>query len=432
MTDRHYGKTPSSRLEQAGLILASVLLCAAALPRDAHAQSATNDSDLFPTNERYLQFGGDDRNITIAPFVQLDGGYLDFDPGRSGWRSEVALARLYLFGTYDKLDATFAYDFENESRPLRYLFLSYQFMDNLDVILGQQDEPFSLQDIGGSRFLPFASAGQSAALIPGDNVGGVARYSTDTYTVAAGVFGGDLNDGRGPGFEGLDERGVGVTARATWVPIYEESQIERGGDATTDGTGTQRVENLLHLGAAVSTKFDVTGGVSFSGNSNSALSSRSIASSPTFMGSSDVYRGNLEFARSVSSLSIQAELTGVYVDGLLKSGTAHGGYLYTTYFLTGEQRSYSRETGSFGRVVPKNPIDQGGFGALEVGARVDYLDLTDLGPDAGAQIGLSAVANLYLTKRFRLTADYSYTHGTAGSIDGLDVHAVTGRFQFAY
>ncbi|MEN3791250.1 porin [Fulvimarina sp. MAC3] len=416
-------KAPRAR--RLTVLLATLALGTALLPHSASAESATNDADLFSENDRFLEFGTPDRNITLAPFIQLDGGYTDFDPGSDYWDTSDNLVRLYVYGSYDDFGGTFAYDFQNKTFPVRYAFINYSPTDRLTFQVGQQDEPFSLQDYSGSRFLPFISAGQSAALIPGDNVGGVIKYGGDNYSLAGGLFGGDVNTG-------VDDEGLAFTGRATWAPIYQESKITRSGDATRDGVGTQRVERLLHLGAAISTRFNLEQSFSFSGGTNSTLTSRSIATSPSFFDADHILRGNLETAVVLGSLSFQGELTGVQVETALKSGTAHGGYLYSTYFLTGETRGYDPSSGTFGRVIPRNPIDEGGFGAFEVGARIDYLDLTDLGPDGGAQFGVSTVANLYLTKRFTLTTDYSYTQATAGPNDGQEVHAVTGRFQFAY
>ncbi len=398
-------------------------LALASLGTPALAQSADSDADLFGENEKYLRIGDDEENITFAPFVQLDAGYSDLNPGGDDFDTNVRLARLYVFAKKGDFNGTFAYDFN--SNVLRYAFGAYQPTDNLKIQVGQQDEPFSLQDYSGSRFLPFAEAGRSAALIPGDNVGALLRYSGSNYSLAGGVFGGNLN-------AGVNENGIAATGRVTWAPIYEQSEITRGGDATSSGVGTQRVENLLHLGLAASARFDIDDPVSLSSNANSSLITTTIGSSPAIRNVDRLLLFNIEAARSIGSLSFQSEFTAADVDAPLVNGTSHGGYLYATYFVTGEKRGYSRGSGTFGRVIPKNPVGGGGIGAIEVGARIDYLDSTDLGSDYGAEWGLTGVANVYLTKRFTLSADYSYSKATAGQNDGLEGHAVTARFQFAY
>ena len=389
-----------------------------------HAQSATNDSELFSADERILEFGTQARNVTVAPFVQFDAGRYDFDPGPSGTDSVVNLGRLYLYGSYDRFGGTLAFDLQNDDFPIRYAFGSYSPDSPYTFKVGQQDEPFSLQDYSGSRFLPFLTSGQSAALIPGDNVGALVSYGGENFSLTGGVFGGDLNSGVG-------DEGVAITARATWAPVYAQSEITRQGDATREGRGTQRVENLLHLGAAVSARFDMEQPFSFGGSANTTIAPAGLASGPTIR-DADLLRVNLEAARSIGSLSLQGELTVASVNGRQVDGIAHGGYVYATYFLTGERRGYDRASGTFGRVIPKTPIDEGGFGAIELGSRLSYLDLTDLGSNAGAQIGASAVVNAYLTKRITLTGEYSHTRGTAGAVNGTRADTLSARLQFAY
>ena len=408
------------------LLLTLILAAPASV---ALAQSSSDDSDLFPEDERVLRLGNSERNITLSPFIQLDAGFVSVDEEGGaggfddGFVTDTRLVRPYVFFAYDSFGGTFAYDIEAED--YRYVFLTYEVDDTLEVKLGQQDEPFSLQDLSGSRFLPFAEAGQSAALNAGDNVGLAAFYKGDQRSLAGGVFGGNLNDGVG-------DSGLGFAGRATWAPIYEEDRITRGGDAAKSGVGTSRVKNLLHLGLGLSARFDVDDSLSFSGDASSSLPGSTLASSPTFRDTDSLVRGNLEISRSIGSFSTQAELTGAHVEADNATGFAHGGYLYATYFLTGERRGYDASAGTFGRVVPKNPVDDGGFGAYEVGARVDYLDLTDTGADGGAQAGVSLAGNAYLTKRLLLTADYSYTRVYDGPIEDTEVHALTFRFQFAY
>ena len=417
----------------AALIVGAALLGVPAAP--ALAQSATDDSDLFPQDEQVLRFGNDTTNVVISPFLQLDGGYTSIDPNGAlggideGWDAKVRLARLYVFLNGERVGGTFAANFHDTQFDVAYAFASLDVSENVTIKIGQQDQPFSLQDMSGSRFLPFAEAGQSAALIPGDNAGVTAFYYGDRVSLAGGAFIGDVNTG-------LENEGVALTGRATWAPIYEEGRITRGGDATKNGVGTQRVERLLHLGLGLSGRFDIEQNLSFAGGGSSSLIESSLASSATFTSVDELLRGNLELAYSDGSLGLQGEWTGVHVDGISDGarveGFGHGGYLYATYFLTGERRGYSPSGGTFGRVVPIDPVDDGGFGAIEIGARLDYLDLTDLGPDGGAQVGASLVLNDYLTKRVTLTSDYSFTHLTDGPDEGTNVHAVTARLQFAY
>src|SRR3546814_5750211 len=63
--------------------------------------------------------------------------------------------------------------------------------------------------------------------------------------------------------------------------------------------------------------------------------------------------------------------------------TYFGGYAELGYFFTGESRGY--KGGTFDRTKVTNPINKGGWGALQGIARVDYLNLND--SDAGVTGG---------------------------------------------
>jgi len=51
-------------------------------------------------------------------------------------------------------------------------------------------------------------------------------------------------------------------------------------------------------------------------------------------------------------------------------------YAFASYFITGEHRPYKK--GTFGRVKPKNDVDNGGMGALEVALRYSSVDASDI------------------------------------------------------
>ena len=60
----------------------------------AFAQLAQNDSGLFPSDERVLESATQQRDLTVAPFVQFDGDSYDHDSGRSAFGSSIDLARI--------------------------------------------------------------------------------------------------------------------------------------------------------------------------------------------------------------------------------------------------------------------------------------------------------------------------------------------------
>ena len=68
-----------------------------------------------------------------------------------------------------------------------------------------------------------------------------------------------------------------------------------------------------------------------------------------------------------------------------------GGYAEAGYYLTGETRGY--KNGTWDRTKVLRPFSKGGWGALQINGRVDYLDLADSGLE-------SAVNNNFTTGAF--------------------------------
>jgi phosphate-selective porin OprO/OprP len=98
----------------------------------------------------------------------------------------------------------------------------------------------------------------------------------------------------------------------------------------------------------------------------------------------------LETAFVYGPLSVQSEAYVNYIDRLGASPNAKtaGGYVYFSYFLTGENRPYNRKTGTFDRVKPYENFfrvrdEDGnvctGKGAWELAYRASYLDCYDDG-----------------------------------------------------
>ena len=76
-----------------------------------------------------------------------------------------------------------------------------------------------------------------------------------------------------------------------------------------------------------------------------------------------------------------------------------------------------------------NPLHNGGFGAWEVGARADYIDLNDEGVKGGEQISYIAGVNWYANDYVRFMLDGAVTQ----VFDARDTDAaVTGSQNVIY
>ncbi len=87
-----------------------------------------------------------------------------------------------------------------------------------------------------------------------------------------------------------------------------------------------------------------------------------------------------------------------------------GGYVYASWFLTNDARNYDFGTGSFIDVIPNSPLFNAGWvngwgdgwGALEVAARLSYVDLTDEDIIGGRESNISLGLNWYMNRDVRL------------------------------
>ena len=97
----------------------------------------------------------------------------------------------------------------------------------------------------------------------------------------------------------------------------------------------------------------------------------------------------------------------------------HGGYIYASYFLTGEHMPWNRKNGTLGRVKPFENFfavrnEDGkistGLGAWQVALRWSYADFNDNNIQGGIGQSLTAGLNWYWTPYARL--QFNWIHGT--------------------
>lgn len=118
-----------------------------------------------------------------------------------------------------------------------------------------------------------------------------------------------------------------------------------------------------------------------------------------------------EIAGTLGSFHFQGEYFDFSVDRYAGSELSfNGGYIQAGYILTGEKRSYSSSSGSYGGVAPKNPFDwkSGGWGAWEIAARYSMIDLNDPagGVFGGRQENITLGLNWYVNRNIRFMANY--------------------------
>jgi phosphate-selective porin OprO/OprP len=268
--------------------------------------------------------------------------------------------------------------------------------------IGKQKEPISMERIMSLAFEPMQErASVSDALLPSRNVGIVLNgtLADQRLTYAGGVFN-DWFDAD----EDFDESATQWVGRVTGLPLIS-------GDESA----------LLHLGLGLR-RTDAKPGLRF-------------RTEPEFNMSPDFVDTGLFDADSAMTYSFEVSarkgpvwLAGEYLQTDVSAPaqgdpTFAGYHLTTSWIPTGEMRKYNKRSGTLGPVPVARPVDRGGWGTWELGARWSDLDLTDGAIDGGEMQVLSLGVNWWPTPWAAFSVDYRDItldrFDTTGRADGV-------------
>lgn len=353
--------------------------------------------------------------------LQLDAGTVSSPAGITdtglGFGNEVR--RAYL-GFEGKIPGGFGYraeiDVANSSVEVTDFYLTYQASKAIGLTVGQHKPFWGLEEITSDLFTSFTErAAINTAFGYERRLGISANFAAGDLFVQGGVFSdnvADLNDD-GNNSWSLD-------GRVVIAPKLGDGQLHLGGSAhwrNLNDAATSvryRVRPFIHT---PDVRFADTGNIS-------ALSE---------MG----YGLEAGYIRGPFHATGEAHWQRVDRPGALANPTFFGGYAEAGLFLTkGDSRGY--KGGVFDRIRPKNPVDKGGFGAVQVNLRYDYLDLIDAGVAGGKQdvyaLGLVWTPTDYT--RFMLNYGHAvYDRAAlpaAGGDRSYSVDAVGARAQFDF
>jgi phosphate-selective porin OprO/OprP len=310
--------------------------------------------------------------------LQFDAGWVDAprgvtDPGL-GFATELRRARLGVEGTTPgNLGYRFEIDFADNDAEITDAFLIYEPSDALELVVGQHNNFQSMEELTSSLAISFL---ERAAFTDAFNferrVGLSGRYRRGALTVQAGIFTDNIEDLAGDGGgtgRGDENESVSADLRLVYAPKTGETQLHFGGsahhrslgDMAASGTTTRyRQRPMIHT---TDTRFLATPGLKVDEETHYGLEAALI-------------RGPLHAAGEVHWLS--PDLLDRAKDPIF-----FGGYAEIGYFLTGESRGYSADR--FARTKVRRPVGGGGFGAVQLNLRYDYLDLSDAGIIGGRQ-----------------------------------------------
>lgn len=358
-------------------------------------------------------------NITVE--LQAETAFFDQDANNITTVGEIPdgsffrRSRIGVFGElYETVEYRLEYDFARPARP--------QFLDNWialtnlpiinNLIIGHFFEPFSLERYMPNRFTTFMERSLADTFVPARNMGAMVYGNAleKRLTYGLGGFRSGTNDyGEDVSFNS----GYAMTAHATYLAWYEE-------------IGQDNLK-MLHLGGSYSYRLMGDDPVNFSTRPSVQMNQTGVGGVPVFLGTGDLDDAShmqlfgIEAAWVHNAFSIQSEFIAAdvhrkrSVDPLF-----HGGYVYGSWFLTGESRSYSPSSilgrfreGIFQRTVPRsNVFDPNagigwtGGGAVELAVRWSYIDLNSNGVEGGYLDEMTYGINWYLNPYTKMMFNY--------------------------
>ena len=402
-----------------GLLTAAASLGASA---PAHAQPTPSQSQ----NVRFQgapRFGSSDGwSIKPRGRVQYDFGHISRPDGITvdglGSVDELRRARIGIEGTAPH---GFSYVFEIDVAPevveITDAQISYKASDRITLTLGQHNNFQSLEELTSSRFSSFIERAAFTDVFGFERRLGLSgTLISGPVTAQFGVFHDnllDIDDG---------DSAIGVDARFAYGPRLGETQLHLGasfhwrdnGDLVANGVNTRyRQRPLVH---ATDVRFVATPSLPVDQETGFGLEAAMI-------------RGPFHAAAEAYWLSADSIAPAA-------SPNLFGGYAEIGWFLTGEQRGY--RGAKFDRTRVRRSIEEGGFGALQLNLRYDYLDLNSGSVRGGIQRGVQAGIIWIPTDHARLLLNYarlSYDDAVIAAANGdrdyrVDVVAVRAQIDF--
>lgn len=383
---------------------------------DAAAAKKKADDALKPT----FRFNGR-LHLDYWAFPQTDAGANAFENGNANDSVEdrflLRRVRMELSGTIpDNMLYRMQVDFNTPNDPqIKDVYLGWEDLPLLQTVLvGNQKRPYGLDSINSTRFNIFM---ERPSVIDAFNPE-YRRFGICAYGVTEDL----AFNWRYGAFMGQDIQGLGI-AQAT--PIAEAYQAEF--DARLANTvwydEASGGRYFAHWGiAGVLANTDGNAGAASTARFRSRPEARTSGrweDTGVILNATSYQIIGLEALLNTGPVQLVTEYQHLSVQRSGESDLSfQGEYAYLSYFLTGETMTWDRATGQIGRVIPfenfflvrtANDGVAGGWGAWQVAARYDHLDLTDNNIQGGIQNSFTLGLNWYWTPYSKL--QLNYIHG---------------------
>ena len=364
----------------------------------------TQQARAVPSWKGAPEYADKEAGFTFKPRgrLQYDAGYIanpDDDPNGSlatrnlGFNSRVRRIRLGAEGT---IPGGFGYKFEmdyaNGSVGFGDAIITYAPSGKpYSFTIGNHETMNGLEQITSSRFTSFMErAAFDDAFVNTRRIGVSAGYvnAAGDMRINAGLFTGHSIDST------FDNDSWIAAARATYSPLMGANQLHFGvnfqhrefqsnnngttasssGQASTNQTAryrarpyTQTTDIRFVDSGNFAAKSDDIFGLEFGG----IFKSLHLAAEGQYLKSNAYGAGDtLDFSENNLNRFPGDTVTALVPDG---NPSFWGAYLEAGYFLTGETRGY--KNGAWDRTKVLKPFSKGGWGAVQLNGRVDYLNL---------------------------------------------------------
>lgn len=371
------------------------------------------------------EFASEGRSFKPKGRIQMDVGYVGGsgakdDPGL-GHSAEFRRLRLGAEGQFNKkLSYKMELDFADNEVELMDAFITYK-NGGWSVTAGNQNQFQSLDELTGDTSGSFM---ERAAFTDAFNferrLGISTQYRMDDFTLQAGISADDVDALAGNGgIDGDQNNAFGVDSRVVYAPKIDNTQLHLAASAhwrklnRLSGVPVRyRQRPFLH---ATDSRVLATPSLSVEREVNYGIEAAAIHGPWHFASEAHWMRPDL--------------VTG-------RTPTLFGGYAEVGYFLTkGDTRPYSST--AFGAPNPKNPIDKGGIGAVQLNLRYDYLDL-NAGDFLGGKQNAYLASVVWTPLRYlRLNLNYGYLEYddaalTLGGRRNYGLHMLATRMELDF
>lgn len=349
---------------------------------------AVKDQPKIITKDKFaVESAEGDFSFRIGGRLQLDAATYAEDRLRHNDGTEIRRARLFAEGIlWWDWGYKLQYDFTATGLSgLQDAYIDYNGFEHLKIRAGHFKEPFSLQNMTSSKYIPFMERGLPHVFTPGRNIGIAAFAGGKNWSFAAGLFG-EGSDGASDD----NDEGYGGSARGTYVPFEGDGYI-------------------THLGASASYRATGSGDmVRFRERPESHVTDTRLVDTGN-IDTDDYYRFAAEAAWIHGPFSVAGEYYHLFLNREITGNPDlefSGYYAEAGWFLTGESLNYSASKGAFGRITPQHIVGKGGAGAWQVAARLSNLDLADEDINGGDITNVTLGLNWFATPNIRLAANY--------------------------